>query len=348
MMKGKNELEKGITLIALIITIIILSILAGVTLGTLSRTGIFSKATNSKDKYVNAQEKENRLLNETMQIMENEGRKVKEPKKIEDNVDSRIKDWLSAAQLNIDNYEDKSLAGILSNQDICNTLMNSDDALNYMINQRYLIDEITGNSNGMTAIANSSKAMTKMGSNQYSSYKVVMSEYFNTIKASSYISNFENGTKINSATITSNGDSVISANATNKSSEQQYKVFDDDTNTSVGFSTNGGYIFIAYDFKEPVICYKMEINPDGAYSDDWWNKYGNISYADSANPSRLSALMSYENDKPGIYNSYYIENRQAHRIWGISDLKRRDKRTASNFSTNIRELKIYYVKVPTE
>ena len=33
-MKGKNELEKGITLIALIITIIILLILAGVTLGT--------------------------------------------------------------------------------------------------------------------------------------------------------------------------------------------------------------------------------------------------------------------------------------------------------------------------
>ena len=57
-MKGKIKLEKGITLIALIITIIILLILAGVTLGTLSRTGIFSKATNSKDRYVNAQEKE--------------------------------------------------------------------------------------------------------------------------------------------------------------------------------------------------------------------------------------------------------------------------------------------------
>ena len=73
-MKIRIKSEKGITLISLIITIIILLILAGVTIGTLSRTGIFSKAANSKDRYVNAQQKENGLLNETMEIIEDEFR----------------------------------------------------------------------------------------------------------------------------------------------------------------------------------------------------------------------------------------------------------------------------------
>ena len=46
-----SKREKGITLIALIITIIILLILAGVTVGTLSRTGIFNKAKQSASSY---------------------------------------------------------------------------------------------------------------------------------------------------------------------------------------------------------------------------------------------------------------------------------------------------------
>ena len=64
--------ERGITLIALIITIIILLILAGVTLGTLSANGIFDKSRNAKDQYTAAQNKENDLLNETEAYMYNE------------------------------------------------------------------------------------------------------------------------------------------------------------------------------------------------------------------------------------------------------------------------------------
>ena len=64
--------ERGITLIALIITIIILLILAGVTLGTLSANGIFDKSRNAKEQYTTAQNKENDLLNETEAYMYNE------------------------------------------------------------------------------------------------------------------------------------------------------------------------------------------------------------------------------------------------------------------------------------
>ena len=50
--KKQNLKEKGITLIALVVTIIILLILAGVTLNmALSRDGLFSRARNATDKY---------------------------------------------------------------------------------------------------------------------------------------------------------------------------------------------------------------------------------------------------------------------------------------------------------
>ena len=51
MNKRKKNLEKGITLIALVITIIILLILAGISIAMLTGdNGILTKASNSKEK----------------------------------------------------------------------------------------------------------------------------------------------------------------------------------------------------------------------------------------------------------------------------------------------------------
>ena len=57
-----NRKEKGITLIALIITIIILLILAGVAIGQLTGNGLFDKVKLAKEKSEEAQEKENETL----------------------------------------------------------------------------------------------------------------------------------------------------------------------------------------------------------------------------------------------------------------------------------------------
>ena len=65
--------EKGITLIALVVTIIILLILAGVTLNmALSGDGLFSKARNAADKYKKAQEDEANLISEIGKEMNSE------------------------------------------------------------------------------------------------------------------------------------------------------------------------------------------------------------------------------------------------------------------------------------
>ena len=47
-MKAKEKLNSGITLVVLVITIIILLILAGITISSLTNTGIFGKAKEAK------------------------------------------------------------------------------------------------------------------------------------------------------------------------------------------------------------------------------------------------------------------------------------------------------------
>jgi|GEM_PF-3354448 hypothetical protein len=54
--------KRGITLVALVITIIILLILAGVAITTLTQTGLFENAKQAKQKSKNAQELENVTL----------------------------------------------------------------------------------------------------------------------------------------------------------------------------------------------------------------------------------------------------------------------------------------------
>ena len=63
-METKENLNKGITLVALVITIIILLILAGVTITALTQTGLFEKAKQAKNAMENAQTKENATLSD--------------------------------------------------------------------------------------------------------------------------------------------------------------------------------------------------------------------------------------------------------------------------------------------
>lgn len=69
-MKNNKRKNKGITLVALVVTIIILLILAGISISALTQTGLFEKARLAKEKSENAQEKENIQLNEYVSEIE--------------------------------------------------------------------------------------------------------------------------------------------------------------------------------------------------------------------------------------------------------------------------------------
>ena len=64
MLREKLKNKNGITLVALVVTIIILLILAGITISSLTNTGLFAKAQEAKEKTQNAEENQAKILNE--------------------------------------------------------------------------------------------------------------------------------------------------------------------------------------------------------------------------------------------------------------------------------------------
>ena len=63
--KSKNEQERGITLIALVVTIVVLLILAGVSISlVLNNNGVISKSKDARDQYAEAQTNDEKQLNE--------------------------------------------------------------------------------------------------------------------------------------------------------------------------------------------------------------------------------------------------------------------------------------------
>lgn len=63
----KNNKEKGITLVALVITIVILLILAGVSIGMIvGENGLLAKAKEAADKYDKAAKDEAEMLNQIL------------------------------------------------------------------------------------------------------------------------------------------------------------------------------------------------------------------------------------------------------------------------------------------
>ena len=63
-MKKELKKEYGITLVALVITIILLLILAGISIQTLAKTNLFNQAKQAKNATENAQKEENKILSE--------------------------------------------------------------------------------------------------------------------------------------------------------------------------------------------------------------------------------------------------------------------------------------------
>ena len=87
----KLKKESGITLIALVVTIIILLILAGISISMLTgENGILKRAQEAKEKTELASKKEEAQINVLEQIIENEGETIKTADKVVDNLKNDI------------------------------------------------------------------------------------------------------------------------------------------------------------------------------------------------------------------------------------------------------------------
>ena len=134
-MKRRLESKRGITLVALVITIVILLILAGITIQALTGSELFEKAKLAKERAENAE----KLEDETLGEYESEIEKYIEEK-------GKIPEWMQLieiAGLNMQNYEDKESA--LSDVEVLNAIKTNEQALKFLSKNKDLFDIVSTN-----------------------------------------------------------------------------------------------------------------------------------------------------------------------------------------------------------
>lgn len=185
----KTKDKNGITLVALVITIIILLILAGISIATLAGSGIFTKAeqASEKTKYKTAEEKvklavmasydttgkiNNDMLIENVNKIEGiknnittvvydlkviidgyqfcitENGEVTGSEKVDEIIKPVEKQWTDK----VGEIQDKKLEEILEDQELLNRLMNSEEAVDFMLDNKSILEAVLGNSKAIAAL----------------------------------------------------------------------------------------------------------------------------------------------------------------------------------------------------
>lgn len=148
--------EYGITLIALLITIIIIIIMAGVSIRTIYNTGMTDIALRGSQNYLEAQKNENIILKNA----ENEIEQRLNLFKSERTIEYSFEDWLLTAGIE-GTYT--SLSEITSDTEKMNKLFNDETSVDYMVNAKGEIMELVLNSEeAVKSIAKSDLARKKV------------------------------------------------------------------------------------------------------------------------------------------------------------------------------------------
>lgn len=206
--------SRGITLVALIITIIILLILSGITIASLTGSGLFNNTKEAKEKSENAQNKENQTLLE----YENEINKyINENSTISSFEELLIKNGIAS------NYSKEDVA---NNKDgILEKILSSNNSIEYIFNNT---------SEYIDIFTSSEQAMTLLGKNSLAIQKIINSEeWCKKIADSQYRSNFSEYFIYNANTI-----------AGTAGGRSYYKLNEGFALSGVYYRTNSGAIFI--------------------------------------------------------------------------------------------------------
>lgn len=316
--------EIGITLVALVITIITLLILTGVTIFMLSQNGLLEKAELAKKRVEEAE----RLQNETMDnYINNINEYVADGTRNEVGINisnDNLKAWLKTlGTINLD-IDDILNNGILSR------LMNSKVSVDYMINN----DEI------MNAILNSENGIRELSKSEYAGYKTIMSDKWKEkLLESKYINVFDEYSK--KVEILKNNTNVLYSTSYG-SGYQPYMAFDNKSNTS--WCSASGDIstgYIGYDFKDNVMVYKVSLlncSTDIPGSEAFLT--GKLQYHDGANWADISSTLTFGIQYQTKQNVYTNANITASkwRLKGIS--------SPGNKYIACRELQFYARTIP--
>lgn len=325
---------RAITLIALIITIIVLLILAGITIAGLTNSELFTKAQQAleKTRYTMAEEKvklaviasygEDGKLNDDMLI--------KNINNIE-GIDQKITTVMYDQKIKVDGYEfiitdkgnvtgtqrteegrtligqwmekagetgNKTLEEVLEDQELLNKLMNSEEAVNFMLDNQTILEAVLGDNNAIEALDQSNpKTVPTM-----TSYTEPSGEVF--------------------------------CSSEHSSNHLGWYVFKENVSSTYDWeSINSGTLpqYIGYKFEEPVWIYKIYIlnsnnsaptkmilqrSDDGIVWEDVWDGF---QYKNVKEESTNIVNTSYNNTKSRYWRLYITESQNSKYvdIWKI-------------------------------
>lgn len=230
--KAKNK--KGITLIALIITIILMLILAGVVISlTLGENGLFNTAKYAAKKWQNAEKEELEELDKL--------------NKLTYNITS-FESMLEACNIN----KKYTLQDLVNNKDgILEKVLSNNNAVDYILSnpEEYL-----------EAFVNSEIAVTMLAQKENTKGKIINnSEWLNGIQTSSNVDSFDKNMELIPAMTSNNTPSgeVIATSYYEQDSAYPYKAFDGNMDTYYFSQDENNDFEIIYKFDDVKMLYKI-------------------------------------------------------------------------------------------
>lgn len=318
--------EKAITLIALIITIIVLLILAGITIAELTNSGLFTKTqqTSEKTRYAMAEEKVKLAVMASYGTNgELDDEELKANVNKIDGLEEKITTVIYDQKIKVDGYEfiitdkgnvtgtgrteeaktlieqwiekvgetgNKTLEEVLEDQELLNKLMNSEEAVNFMLDNQTILEAVLGDNNAIEALDQSNpKTVPTMTSYTEPSGKV-------------FCSSEHSGNHLGWYAFKENVSSTYDWESINSGTLPQY---------------------IGYKFEEPVWIYKIYIlnsnnsaptkmilqrSDDGIVWEDVWDGF---QYKNVKEESTNIVNTSYNNTKSRYWRLYITESQNS-------------------------------------
>ena len=188
--------NKGITLVALVITIIILLILAGITISSLTNTGLFEKAKEAKEKTANATENQAKTLNEYEDELNKYVSGTTQTQKLADKV--KVGDYVSYTP---DELSNESLTTLKTN--LNNYSGNSSSTANPAIKRDDLNWRVLDIQNGQVRLISETPTTSKIelkGYNGYNNAVKLIDDACSTLYTNSKLANKVQNLKIEDIT----------------------------------------------------------------------------------------------------------------------------------------------------
>lgn len=227
--------NRGITLVALVITIIILLILSGISIQAITNTGLFKKAKEAKEKTDKGQAQENKSL-------------IDYEDKIQELTDYNQTNVISRLLKKCELSEKYTKEDIINNKDgILEIILNNSDGTKIIIeNSEEFKNEIIGSENDMKILKQSKNKKDFLNNDNW----------FNKIMEKQ--ADFFDDTAITVPILNANDDNIIYSSY-DSSTYDMYKAFDNNKKTAWLSAEPNGNEYIGYNFRKEVMPYKISI-----------------------------------------------------------------------------------------